>query len=286
MTCCQRNKLVTPVVKEGGCADQERTSPLLDQGRESGVKIALGIRVEDNDLYTQAGCRLVYISHLSFGTEIVRGDKRGDGRGFGNCLVQQPQPFGFEPGGELIYSREVATRPIDAGDEAELHRIGANREHNWGRRGCLLCSEHTGVGRRNNDVHLKPNQIRRQCRHAIQLTLRKAGFDSHVLAFDVTRFLQAFAERCTKTWHNHSGCPGAEEPDHRHLGLLCTCAEWARDRCAAEKCDELTPLHATPRSTRMPEYQMADARTKAIIASRSAGARDVGLGSSSPVPAR
>src|SRR5262245_11417676 len=138
--------------------------------------------------------------------------------------------------------------------EAELHRIGANREHNWGRRGCLLCSEHTGVGRRNDDVHLKPNQIRRQCRHAIQLTLRKAGFDSHVLAFDVTRFLQAFAERCAKAW---TGCPGAEEPDHRHLGLLCTCAEWAGDRCPAEECDELTPL------TRPPIY--ADARVSDVV---------------------
>ena len=98
-----------------------------------------------------------------------------------------------------------------------------------------LCSEHTGVGRRNDNVHLKPNQIRRQCRHAIQLALRKAGFDGHVLAFDVTRFLQAFAERCAKVRHNHSLCPGAEEADHRYLGVLCTCAEWAGDRCPAKE---------------------------------------------------
>jgi len=51
---------------------------------------------------------------------------------------------------------------------------------------------------------------------------------------------------------------------------------------AGNKGNKLSPLHSTPQSTRMPEYQMAHACTKAIAALQSVEARDVGCGSSRP----
>src|SRR5262249_34573379 len=35
------------------------------------------------------------------------------------------------------------------------------------------------------------------------------------------------------------------------IGLLCPCGEWPRCHCAAQKCDELAPLHVSPQGPRL-----------------------------------
>src|SRR5262245_44482390 len=56
------------------------------------------------------------------------------------------------------------------------------------------------------------------------------------------------------------------------------------NRRAAENCDEITPPHAMPPISWMPEDQMADHSSKAIAASRGVGASDVFLGSRPALP--
>src|SRR5262249_13714302 len=69
-----------------------------------------------------------------------------------------------------------------------------------------------------------------------------------------------------------------EVPDNWQLPLLRPHCERPRGRHSAHQRDDLAPPHSTPRSTRMPEYQMSHTSTKAFAAVQIAKARDVGCG--------
>ena len=86
------------------------------------------------------------------------------------------------------------------------------------------------------------NQIGRQCRQPIDLILRPAVYDRQVLALDIAGLLQALA-KCAQTVRDRVRRCGVEEPDHRHRRLLRARRERPRSRRAAEKRDELAPLH-------------------------------------------
>jgi hypothetical protein len=89
----------------------------------------------------------------------------------------------------LIDTGQIGTRPVEAADEAELHRVTASREHDWNRRGRVLRSaRRRGVARKNNG-YLTANQVGRQCGHSIEVTLRKAIFECHILTLDETGFV-------------------------------------------------------------------------------------------------
>ena len=93
-------------------------------------------------------------------------------------------------------TRDIAARPVEAGDEAELHRIAGGREDDWNRRGCRLGGQRRdGAAARVNDRHLAANQIGRQRRQAIILTLRPAVFDADIAVLDIAGVVQALAER-------------------------------------------------------------------------------------------
>jgi hypothetical protein len=69
-------------------------------------------------------------------------------------------------------------RPVQAGDEAELDRIGGGSEHDrngCGRRVCRQCRRSAGGG---NDRDLTRNQIGRQRWQAVILAHRPSGIQS------------------------------------------------------------------------------------------------------------
>src|SRR5262245_34812135 len=109
--------------------------------------------------------------------------------------------------------------------------------------------------------------------------LSPAGFQYDCLPFYVAQ-LSERSPKCLEDVLVDGGSVGKNAANSRDFWLrLRRGGERPPDRCAAEKCDELTPPHAIPRSTRMPEYQMSHMSTKAIAASQFAEARDVGCGS-------
>ena len=95
---------------------------------------------------------------------------------------------------------DVAARPIEAGDETQPDRIVAD----WRRRSGIvavaaLAASAAGVAAdRDDHGHLAADQIGRQRRQSIVLTLRPAVFDRHVLALDIAGFVQALAERARR----------------------------------------------------------------------------------------
>src|SRR6516165_2003669 len=240
MACGQHDELLTPDIEE--CSDQERRGPLLDKGRKRGIKIAFHIGAHDNELHPQAGSRLLHLAQLVFGTRIVWVDQHGDDRGPGNHFVQQSESLRFRPCRELIDPGQVATGPVEARDEPGCGGIVADSEddRNCPRR--LPCGERPSVAGHKQHGYLGANQIGRERRKSIELTLGKAVFDGHVLAFDVAGFLEALQER-GYLLAQRSARPGAQESDHRHHRLLRPHRHRPRSG-ATEQRDELAPPHS------------------------------------------
>src|SRR5262245_48491936 len=95
---------------------------------------------------------------------------------------------------------------------------------------------------RSDHGHLTAYQIGCEVGQSVVLVLRPAILDRHVLALDVAGFTNALAE-CGQILCTIGRRRAAEEPDHRHRRLLRARREWPRCRPAAEKRDELAPLH-------------------------------------------
>src|SRR5262245_3776792 len=161
-------------------------------------------------------------------------------------LVQQFQSLRLEFLPQRGHARDVAARSVQAGDQAELHRITPGREDDRDRRGCALCrdcSEHlTGRG---NHCHLSTDQVRSQSRQPVVLLLCPAIFDRDVSAFDIAGFGEALAEGAQAAGVPVRQC-AAEKADHWHATLLRSSCErqgGGGHRRAAEQGDELPTLH-------------------------------------------
>src|SRR5262249_62121954 len=96
----------------------------------------------------------------------------------------------------LVDARQVASRPIEARHEPELHWVSADIEHNWDAGGRSLSREsgkHTGC---DDNSYLKLDQISRQRWQSVSLVPRPAIFDQKIPAFNVARLVQAPPEAC------------------------------------------------------------------------------------------
>ena len=125
----------------------------------------------------------------------------------------------------------IAARPGEAGDKTELDRIVADAEDDRDRRGRRLGRERRSeVPARGDHGHLTANQIGRQRRQAIVLTLRPAVFDRHVLALDIAGLLQALAKRAHAGPRTSSADAASRNPI---TGIAGCCARAASGHAAA-----------------------------------------------------
>ena len=131
----------------------------------------------------------------------------------------------------------LATRP-------SCDRVAADGEDNRNGCGRRLGGKCRGSAPGCDDhVHLPANQIGRQRRQSIILTLGPAVLDRHVAALDIAGFAQALAE-CGDVARERVRRPAVKKPDHRHRRLLRPRRERPRHRRAAEQRYELPPPHA------------------------------------------
>src|SRR4051794_13159375 len=197
--------------------------------------------MQDMRLESESAHRPLQIFRYQLGTcAIGRNEYSNDSRSR-DQLVQQLQPLRPQLHVQYAHARDVATRPIQAGDKSNLDRVASGHEYDWNRRGCCLgrlCSRAVC----GNHVHSSSNEIGCQFWQPIVSILRKAVFDRHVLAFDIAALFQTSTPGAQKVGVL-ARSPAAEEPDPRDRRLLR--ARRQRPRCGtAEKHDDLAPLHS------------------------------------------
>src|SRR5262245_30237404 len=148
-----------------------------------------------------------------------------------------------------MHPGDIALGSIEAGDETDFDRVAAGHKHDRSRRGRCLRGLSCGIAAgRDDDVHPTANQIGRQRRQSMVLTLRPAVLDRYIPTLDKGCFVKASMERGDNACRV-AGPPAANEPDHRHRRLLCARRERPRRR-AAEQRDELASPHSITSSAR------------------------------------
>ena len=155
--------------------------------------------------------------------------------------MQELEPLCGKLHAEIGNAGDIATGPVEACDEAGLHRVAGGAKHDRDRRRCVLgCKCRRHAEGRGDEGDLAANEVGCQFRQAIGVVMRPPEFDGHVLALDVAALAQSLAESsnsiCERLW-------GAEleHANHRHRRLLRACREGPRGRRAAEQRDQVAP---------------------------------------------
>jgi hypothetical protein len=87
------------------------------------------------------------------------------------------------------------SRPRQTGGESARDGVGFEvNPDDWQGSGRLLCCHHRSWPDRYKHINLEPDQLCREARECLRLSLRPAGFDLDRLAVDVTKVAQAVAE--------------------------------------------------------------------------------------------
>src|SRR5262245_45816937 len=138
----------------------------------------------------------------------------------------------------------LATKPSFTGSSATPKTIGIVEVAALGR------ARGQGVGARGNHTHLLADQIGHELRIPILAAFRPAVCNRHVVALDITRFIESLP----KGGHMGAGCsgrPDVDEPDHRRRRLLRARPERPRGRRAAEERDEVAAVLSITSSAKM-----------------------------------
>src|ERR1700736_2405281 len=146
-------------------------------------------------------------------------DQHGNAHGSRRQLVQEPKLLSAEVVRYEVDTRNVATWPVETGNEAAPNGVEARCEDNW-----YLCvgslGRHCRRGvSRSDHCHLTAYQISCEVGQSIVLVLGPAILDRHVLALGVATFADTWGER------SHKVCSArrrraAENTDHRRRRLL------------------------------------------------------------------
>src|SRR5262245_39412484 len=127
----QRDELIAPIGEKRVAADHKGAGLLLDDGRENRVEITLGAGIQNFDLLSHSARGFLQLPRFGFGNWIVRIYKYGDYGGFRDQVMEQFQSFRAQDRREEADPRGVAAGPVEARDEAVLHRITAGSKYDW-----------------------------------------------------------------------------------------------------------------------------------------------------------
>jgi hypothetical protein len=167
----------------------------------------------------------------------------------GHKLTKKVQPLRRQRRSDSCDARGIAPRPVKACYQSIFHRIAVRAEHNRngaaGRHSGTRCLYAAG---RNDQIHSAANEVRRQRRKAIKLTIPPSVFERDVQALLKAAFRESLANE-GQTFAIGSCRGAAEDADYRNRRLLRACGERPRRRTAEQR-DELAPSHSITSSTR------------------------------------
>src|SRR5262249_20924159 len=164
IACRECRDLLYPAVEEKIITDEQRSGWCLHQAREGGVDFAVSARFQYLNPHPHDRSRRPHVSRCQLRYRIVWILKKADRRSAGHQLVQQCESLGPEFADERVDARQVAARPIETGNKAELDGVSADAEHDWDAAGRSLSRESTRNSDCDDHTHLKLDQISNQRR--------------------------------------------------------------------------------------------------------------------------
>src|SRR5215510_107442 len=191
----------------------------------------------------RASCFLQLLE-LKVKARIGRVHQHANQRGLRDKLLQKSQTFGHLLGKQPTDAGDIASRSIEACDEANRNGVCAGDEYDGYRCGCRLDRESRHLSADgNNEGHLPMHERGRKRRQPVVLTICPAVVDHDVLTLDKASFVQSMANNGDRM-RIGSGRTAAEESNHRQPTLLRARPERPCSRRAAEQRDEISPPHS------------------------------------------
>ena len=110
-------------------------------------------------------------------------------------LAQQPKPLGRKLVVQSTNSGSVAARTIEAAHEPCCNKVTGPAKYDWDVGGRSFGRERRRLARHcNNHGHLTLDQLGRQLRQPMGLSVRPARFDRQAFALDEAALGQTFTE--------------------------------------------------------------------------------------------
>jgi hypothetical protein len=114
----------------------------------------------------------------------------------GYQISQQPKLLCGQLSIEKIHARDVAARPVEARDKADLYRVRTRGEDDRDCRRRSLCRKCRGcVPRCSDDRHAVAKEIGHQIGYQVEATFRPPVFDRDGLTFNIAGFIQTLPKR-------------------------------------------------------------------------------------------
>src|SRR6516162_6057939 len=139
---------------------------------------------ENFRLPSPGGSRGLKVCGVTRGSLLVLIDQHGKARRLRQQVVQEPEALGSKVQAYRGDSGDIATRPIEAGNQACLDRIGAHVEDDWDRIAVSLDGKRR-FPKDGYDCHPTADQIGKQFRQPRVFVIRGPQVDRYIVSFDV-----------------------------------------------------------------------------------------------------
>ena len=189
----QLAELFAPAREKWIAADHERACPQLGHGRKDRIEIAISCRMQDMELQPEGAGRRLHVSRLSVSAAGVVGFTSRAmtvAVGISSCISSSRfgpistskmlTPVRLPPG-----RFRLVTSPNSTGSNPTAKTIGIVE---------VAAFAAVPKGHSDDHGHLTANEVGRQPRQSIVLSVRPAVFDRDVLALDITGLFQAPTE--------------------------------------------------------------------------------------------
>ena len=192
----------------------------MASSREGGIDLPSTARANDQKLAPERGSGRAKLARVRLGIRIGGVHEEADRSGFRDSFVQHLELLGGQQVGQKAHSGDIATRPVQAGNQSEFDWVTADGEDNRdGRGGGLRRQRHGGAAGDRNDGHLPAHELLRQRGRPVIVTFQPVKLDGCVSSLDPAGRDQAPAKPI------HIARVGilratAQEPDHRHRRRL------------------------------------------------------------------
>src|SRR5262249_18346004 len=175
--------------------NEERIRPPPVEPGKRPVDLAFVGGAREGEILHHAARGVLHLAYARRRTGEIRIDQHGNAGGSRQRLAQQRKPLQVEREGEHGHAAQIASRTMEAGDQAEAKRIATEQESAGGGWGYRLGGHHRRLTAGRDDRDLALDELGGERRQLIVAAARPTIHDGEVAAFDKSRLLEALSER-------------------------------------------------------------------------------------------